>query len=263
MAAFSNKQNPVLIQKLQNYEKEAAKYYLVYSNTVPLFFFSLQASCVFQEPYTPSDELLDAAKRIADKLPIVPFRSKRDILISAYEGNSEKLIRVDQLDERDIDYEVKKIVTAINYLSEQNDPDTSDLSVYDSVIPAVELVEFCKCDLKDSTEIWERLRKQWNDDSVHTAGEYVFFTHIFPIVLRVSREIGCRLLLLYAADSSDNETLIQYYVSRLHLSKPGSNVVVNKPLYDIGCKLLTQDISELKSVYEALIPVFEHETQPA
>lgn len=263
---FSNVRNLTLVNKLRNYGDEMAKYYLVYVDKTPLFFFSLQTSCVFTEQYTPAPKLLRAAERIVDMIQSNQFKydSKLDILSAAYDGNETELQRIKGLDENEIDSEVRDLSIAVQFLEEQDDPDVSDLSVYDKVIPAIELVEFCKCDSYDSANVWKRLRSQWRDiKQKHTAGEYVFFMYIFPIILRVSQQVGCEILLLYAADSSESKSLVQYYISRLHFTKPGGNIVVNKPMYDVGCKLLMQNLDILKRIYNNIKRDFERDTQPA
>lgn len=231
---FSNHTNPGLAARLRRYRNESAEYYLVYAGTIPLFFFSLQASCIFTEPYCTSSEYILQAEQLAAFYRDNPDATKREAMITVYKNSSN--------------------VWDSLYLVDLNDPDTKELSVYNKVCPAVELVEFCKCDSEESKDFWRVLQSEWNNFEQHSAGEFVFFTYIFPILARVSQHIGCKYLLLYAADK--NGKLVDYYKTRLHLFAP-QNAIVNKPKYDLGCKLLMQELNTLGTVWEVIKDDFD------
>lgn len=74
-------------------------------------------------------------------------------------------------------------------------------------------------------------------------GAIVFWRFLVPIVLKVRKHIGCRYLFLFAADTSDDESLIRYYRS-LHFADAGEHGAVI-PFYDWTCRFMYQDISNL------------------
>ena len=74
-------------------------------------------------------------------------------------------------------------------------------------------------------------------------GAVVFWHFLVPIVLEVRKLIGCQYLFLFAADTSDDESLVRYYRS-LHFSDAGEHGAVI-PLYDWTCRFMYQEISGL------------------
>ncbi len=239
---FSSARNPNLVDSLQKYKDAAAKYYLLYFDTTPLFYFSLQSSCLFTKPYTPSGSSVRAAKRLKNFISR-GGKITLDILSDLYQGDPDMTEKIKLMSKSDKINMLKNLDGVLSYLSDLNDPDTEDISIYECAFPALEIVEFCKCDSYDSLNIWKSL------DLKGKVGEYVFFTYIFPIVINISSQIGCSFVTLYAADSSQDKTLVEYYIRALHLVKP-KGVTVNKPKYDLGCILLVQHIDRLKELYE-------------
>lgn len=239
---FSNNRNPNLVKSLRKYKDAMAKYYLMYCDTTPLFYFSLQSSCIFTKPYTPSESSVQTAKRLKNFISR-GGKISLDILSDLYQGDPDMTKKINLMSEPDKINMLKKLDDVLSYLSDLHDPDTEDISIYECAFPALEIVEFCKCDSCNSLSIWNSL------DLKGKVGEYVFFTYIFPIVINISNQIGCSFVTLYAADSSQDKTLVEYYIRALHLFKP-KGVTVNKPKYDLGCILLVQHIERLKELYE-------------
>ena len=99
------------------------------------------------------------------------------------------------------------------------------------LIPAVELTHFA---------VDERYHIKDSDLINFKTGEYIFRKFILPIVTRVSKEIGCKNLYIFAINTPK---LIQYYTKRLGF-KEMKNIEEKKffefakPKYDLGCKFL-------------------------
>ena len=74
-------------------------------------------------------------------------------------------------------------------------------------------------------------------------GAVVFWYFLVPIILKVRKHIGCQYLFLFAADTSDDESLIRYYRT-LHFADAGKHGAVI-PLYDWTCRFMYQEISVL------------------
>ena len=75
-------------------------------------------------------------------------------------------------------------------------------------------------------------------------GAIVFWHFLVPKVLEVRKHIGCHYLFLFAADTSEDESLIRYYKS-LRFTDAGEHGAVI-PLYDWTCRFMYQEISSLE-----------------
>lgn len=88
----------------------------------------------------------------------------------------------------------------------------------------------------------------------------LFWRKIIPIVLEISRQIGCEYLYLFAADESEDETepkLITYYKEALGFRElDDEGVLVLKPTYDRQCVCLLQNIDNLQRTCEYLWEAF-------
>lgn len=101
----------------------------------------------------------------------------------------------------------------------------------------VELVHFCS---NSATEdLWRQYKLP------QPLGAVVFWHCIVPIVFRIKKLIGCEYLFLFAADSSDDQTLVEYYRSVLNFIDNQERAVVN-PVYDFTCKFMYQETAVLE-----------------
>ena len=63
-----------------------------------------------------------------------------------------------------------------------------------------------------------RFKSIWAEQKiVHTIGTVLFWQHISPLFEKIKKQIGCQYLFLFAADSSADGKLINYYSSILNL----------------------------------------------
>ena len=104
--------------------------------------------------------------------------------------------------------------------------------------PAIEVVEFCAND---------NARDAWNDLGLpqnRKMGECVFWSFIVPIIQLVQKRVGCQYVYLFAADSSEERILENYYKNVLKFEQP-KTLGANKPQYDFQCTFLCQEINKL------------------
>ena len=74
----------------------------------------------------------------------------------------------------------------------------------------------------------------------------VLFWYFFPsITEEILKIIGCEYLFLFAADSTDDRTLVAYYKVDLKFEEPNL-IATNKPLFDFECIFLSQKIEDLQ-----------------
>lgn len=103
--------------------------------------------------------------------------------------------------------------------------------------PSIELVHFCTND---------NAKAFWKECSLgHPMGEVLFWRYIAPIIYEIQNQIGCQYAFLFAADASEDGTLINYYNVSLKFEQP-NNVGTSKPSYDFCCEFMCQKISDLK-----------------
>lgn len=73
----------------------------------------------------------------------------------------------------------------------------------------------------------------------------MFWYKILPLILSVRDIIGCQYCFLFAADSSDDGTLENYYKTILKFKRM-DKIGVSKPKYDFMCIPMLCEISELE-----------------
>ena len=88
-------------------------------------------------------------------------------------------------------------------------------------------------------------KRIWDEQKiVHTIGTVLFWQHISPLVGEIKKQIGCQYLFLFAADSSTDGKLINYYSSTLKFDD--KNIFgTNKPVFDFLCQFMYQEINGL------------------
>lgn len=106
-----------------------------------------------------------------------------------------------------------------------------------STHPGIELVHFCTND---------NLRGKWKTYNLgHSMGETLFWKFIIPKFIAVQKIVGCEFAFLFAADLSEDGSLVNYYDVSLKFQKR-QDVGTNKPFYDFCCEFMCQEINELK-----------------
>ncbi len=112
---------------------------------------------------------------------------------------------------------------------------TENLQRVGQTFAGIEIVQFCAN---------ENYRKLFDSLGFFPHfGAIVFWHFLVPKVLEVRQYVGCQYLFLFAADTSDDESLIRYYRT-LHFTDVGEHGAVI-PLYDWTCRFMYQEISGL------------------
>lgn len=106
-----------------------------------------------------------------------------------------------------------------------------------SSTPAVELSHFC---------INENYRDAWNEKNIsQRMGESFFYYFIIPKINELCEIAGCRMVYLFAADGSEQQSLLKYYTDVLHFRRPEDPYGAVKSSYDYSALLLIQEITEM------------------
>lgn len=110
------------------------------------------------------------------------------------------------------------------------DPNPKHIRV-ETALPAVELAYFCVNDYA---------RKDWKHLGMgHTMGQTLFWHLVMPKLAEINALVGCEYVYLFAADSSRDATLVNYYESVLHFDRM-THVGAIKPVYDLGCVFMAK-----------------------
>lgn len=117
-----------------------------------------------------------------------------------------------------------------------------------NTLPGILLIDFCKN--YSAQPIWDNL----NLGAGRSMGEILFWFSIYPVLSKVRDLVGCEYILLYAADTTLDKNLINFYKG-LHFQKV-TDFGVNKPMYDMFCPLMSQRISEMKAHRDELEATF-------
>lgn len=103
--------------------------------------------------------------------------------------------------------------------------------------PGIELMHFC---------INNNAKEIWKSYGINRPmGEVIFWYFIVPLIEKIQNQIGCEYIFLFAADHSEDATLINYYNISLNF-KQTNEVATNKPSYDFCCSFMCQKIDEMK-----------------
>ena len=116
-----------------------------------------------------------------------------------------------------------------------------------STHPGVELIHFCTND---------RVKELWNSYKIgHTMGETLYWKYIVPKFFEVQQIAGCEYAFLFAADLSEDGTLVNYYNVSLKFEKK-LDVGTNKPFYDFCCEFMCQRVNDMKRLREGFFDNF-------
>lgn len=236
---FFNRRNPSLVQTLQNEAMEEdiegkIAYYIVkdkYDNI--LFFFSLKSGSLY-------DSHLDANviklfktlnAYIQDSLSDPDLTDKQRMDLNIFQ---EKIRSHKGVTRYDLDNLPKKKAELFADLEKELSKDVTHVG---KTFSSIELVHFCannNCD-----DVWASLGMP------HSIGVIVFWNFIVEIVLKVRKLIGNQYLFLFAADLSDNDSLIGYYKDRLDFMRDEERATI-KPIYDLSCEFMYQETNDIE-----------------
>ncbi len=213
-------------------------------DNLPLAFFSLKCGLLFSPSMIESAEndvalqqrLIDALDKGKDETnpdSVAFFKVVEDLAIKR-NCTIEEMVRSLKLQA------VARKSQAIVYKTQYHDDEKTeaDKPIYRVHItyPGIEIVHFCTND--KAKEYWKALGLD------HPMGEVLFWWFIMPKLQKVQQIAGCQYAYLFAADSSEDRTLINYYNVSLKFVKP-EGIGTSKPRYDFCCEFLIQEINKL------------------
>ena len=239
---FASVKGSALVHYLQNYAWDedrdgSTAYYLIKApDGEAALFFSLKCGSLFR----PMDEgaMLSAVER---------DQNLKRILEEAIQHESQDEGRqiLEMMRSRNVEPErLKKLLAGriekkrdiLDNLEEdrRREPNEQIIRV-SNTYSGIELVHFC---------VDDRIRSTWRKyDIDHPFGEVMFWQHIVRKICNIRRLAGCQYTYLFAADLSEDETLIRYYESLDF--KQSTDLATNKPIYDLCCRFMHQPIEQL------------------
>lgn len=227
--------NVILNEAFEEDEKGAIAYYVVKhkESGKVLFYFSLKSGMLFDQ-YLDDKKykaLNEWYKKIEQKSSDAFLSPEEKAL---YDSLKEKIrshkgltkVELEQLSQRNLNvFDDLAVETNLNI--------THVLKTYSGV----ELVHFCSNN--DADDVWESFHLP------RSRGVVVFWRFIVPIILQLKEIVGCEYLFLFAADDSNDQTLVEYYRNRLYFDDNQERAVA-KPVYDFTCKFMYQELAPLK-----------------
>lgn len=252
---FENNRNPNLIDSLRKTawgedEDGSTAYYLIKnSDGIPLFFFSLKCGALYQHLDEAQLQERKKAYSLAKRIISNPKNKEEEdlsaILLEQFRAGK------DITDEEIKHFLAKKThrkQDILDFLSgdKSRDPNKHIIRV-SNTHSGVELVHFC------SNEQAKNILNKYN--LPQSIGKIVFWYYIVPIIQEVRNVVGCKYLFLFAADGTEDETLINYYNVELKLKRP-NNIGTSKPIYDFNCVFMCNEIKELLNFREEFMSNF-------
>lgn len=232
---FRNEKGSPLVEYLnekawEEDENGVTAYYLVKApDNQVVMFFSLKCGALFD----PLDEA-------GMKQSVVTAKKLLQAIQNVNKGGDEKLSAIQLLEQyrtgQDISLaEIQRVVKngakANRFLdllnSDREREENQQIIRVGHTYPSIELVHFCTND---------NAKAFWKECSLgHPMGEVLFWRYIAPIIYEIQNQIGCQYAFLFAADASEDGTLINYYNVSLKFEQP-NNVGTSKPSYDFCCE---------------------------
>ncbi len=250
VSSFENYKNPQIADTLKNEafaedEKNIVAYYVVKSSDEDiLFFFSLKCGLLYDE-FIEGDKL----EKLKNLYQFLWEAKSTDTL------SDEDKSTIDTILEGVRAKKGLKLEEVARILQTQKDSDEfaslldTGLMNVGKTFAGVEIVHFCAND--ETRDIWTKycIRQK--------LGTVVFWYFIVQKIMELMKIAGCEYLFLFAADNSENEELVNYYMYNLQFTKADRHSVAI-PLYDFTCKFMyqvTEDLYERrKAFFEAFNP---------
>jgi hypothetical protein len=258
---FENCTNPNLADYLKNeaWDEDLrgdVTYYLVKNQKgEALFYFSLKCGAMFEDF---NEQRMEKEYRFWKELKGIleqsidgdeNFQKVRSIIENLYMGRE---VQDEVL--RDV---VKKLSAPVKQkmdmlLQDRAMDQNKNIVRVSATLAGVELVQFCAND---------KTKDYWRSLGIHqTLGRVVFWTKIVPLVMQVKSVAGCKYVFLFAADASEEGSLMTYYRDSLHFEEP-ENLGTNKPFYDLFCKFMCQETEQLLAGQEEFYETFNPDVE--
>ena len=237
--AFFNRRNPSLVQTLQNEAMEEDQegkvaYYLINDKDGNiLFYFSIKSGTLYDSHLDANViKLINTLNAyIHDSLSDPDLSDKQKAELNRFQ---EKIRSHKGITRYDLDRLPKKKTKLFVDLEKELSKDVTHVG---KTFSSLELVHFCannECD-----DLWESLGLP------HSIGVVVFWYFIVDILLKTRKLLGIQYLFLFAADLSENDSLIGYYRDRLDFMRDEERATV-KPIYDLSCEFMYQECKDIE-----------------
>ena len=237
--AFFNRRNPSLVQTLQNEAMEEDQegkvaYYLIKDKDGNiLFYFSIKSGTLYDSHLDANViKLINTLNAyIHDSLSDPDLSDKQKAELNRFQ---EKIRSHKGITRYDLDRLPKKKTKLFVDLEKELSKDVTHVG---KTFSSLELVHFCannECD-----DLWESLGLP------HSIGVVVFWYFIVDILLKTRKLLGIQYLFLFAADLSENDSLIGYYRDRLDFMRDEERATV-KPIYDLSCEFMYQECKDME-----------------
>lgn len=246
---FENYRNDRIARTLKNeaYEEDMdgrLAYYLVKTqeNEV-LFFFSLKCGLLYDE-FLEADRLKELQSFYAEMLAL----SENENL-----SKEERMAINDILEKARTKKGIKKneIADVLSDICQKADDVQKifgkNLKNVVRTFPGVELVHFCANDEK--RDVWDSYGLPQN------LGVVVFWQFVVPKIQQLMKIVGCEYLFLFAADSTVDEVLVNYYSDKLGFDRKDEHSVAI-PMYDFTCQFMSQKTTSLEEKRQRFFEMF-------
>lgn len=221
---------------------ELAFYLIKNAEGKPCLFFSLKCGAIY-EPFDEKgiQEYIETVQEIKDSI-----QKPEDIVSIAIKLGIHPAELYSILT-RVLPTKMKKI--SLKKKDEKDDANESIVRVHKN-LPGIELVHFCADDVE---------KKKWDKDGMqHSMGETLFWFYIVPKIEEILRFVGCQYVFLFAADSSIDGSLMNYYDVTLKFSSE-KKYGTSKPVYDFGCFFMHQKVDKLLANRDAFFESFNED----
>lgn len=256
--SFNNIRNNGLADSLraEAWEDDAngsVAYYLIKDkDNNALFFFSLKCGALFNQL---NEEQIRQDAKIGKALEqIIKTADKDDptAMLIMEKIRSGKQITDEELRQYIRGYSSSKRRLLKHLIEDQQAEANDNIIRVRSTHSGVEIVHFCKND--NTKDIWKKTGLP------KSLGNIVFWRFVIPILEQIQSFVGCKYAFLFAADLSDDGSLINYYQTDLHFEIP-DDIGTNKPMYDLKCKFMCQTVNQLLADREYFFSHFNPDTE--
>lgn len=238
--SFINERNPNLPRDLRcsledDKQGKVAYYIIKTAQQEPLLFFSLKCGILyrpgFHERVKAAFNKAKARYQVVAKGKTEPKWAVREIEEMKKDGVLPMHLKARIYNEY---FRLKEDLRMLekDMLEEQN----VKISRAEKVYPGVEIVHFCKHD--PAEDLWEEAGMG------QSLGKTLFWHFVVPKILEINELVGCEYVYLFAADSSEERSLIGYYHG-LNFELP-MDMGTTRPVYDYGCAFMCQELGKLK-----------------
>ena len=213
-----------------------AAYYVIKAPSGRIaMYFSLKCGTLCDPGY--ATKILEDYQRVEDIIQTIQGMHSRDEALDYIEDIRSTTTFPVEWTSGDIFEEIRDIYQSKRYLKKEKRSEPSDKIIrVDVAFPAIELVHFCVNDL---------VRDEWKSLGLgRSMGECMFWKFVLPKMLEINRLIGCEYAYLFAADTSRDGTLINYYENALHFERP-RGIGGIKPQYDFLCTFMCKRLFKL------------------